>query len=209
MSAENTMSEKSPTVEIVEGLARVHVEDALRVLYEAFANKFRIGFRNAEDLVRLFRGSVDRDSCLTAIVDGRLSGILAIETRERNFYELGTSALLTTFWPPKTARVVFNLCILKLGDTIAPDEFKVDSIAVDSASRGLGAGTALMLKAEEKARSLGKLNMSLHVLGDNTGAIRLYQRLGYTITQTERGFLVRLAVGSDEVHKMKKPLGDM
>ena len=37
------MSEKSPTVEIVDGLAREHVEDALRVLYEAFANKFRIG----------------------------------------------------------------------------------------------------------------------------------------------------------------------
>ena len=202
------MSVKTPAVEIVEGLPREHVDDALRVIYEAFANKFRIGFSNADDLVRLFRGSVDRESCLTAIVDGRLSGILAIKTNERNFYELGTSALFTTFWPPKTARVVFNLGLLTLGDSIANDEFKVDSIAVDSTSRGLGTGTALMLKAEEKARSRGKLNMSLQVLGDNTGAIRLYQRLGYTITRTERGFLVRLAVGSDEIHTMKKPLGD-
>ena len=202
------MSVKTPAVEIVEGLPRGHVDDALRVLYEAFANKFRIGFSNADDLVRLFRASVDTNSCLTAIVNGRLSGILAIKTKERNFYELGTSALFTTFWPPKTARVVFNLGLLTLGDSIASDEFKVDSIAVNSASRGLSTGTALMLKAEEKARSLGKRNMSLQVLGDNTGAIRLYQRLGYTITRTERGFLVRLAVGSDEIHTMKKPVGD-
>ena len=195
-------------VEIIEGLAREHVDDALGVLYQAFANKFRIGFRDAEDLVRLFRDSVDRDSCLTAIVEGRLSGILAVKTEEHNFYELKTSALFATFWPPKTLRVLFNLCILKLGDSIGRDEFKVDSIAVDSTSRGMGIGGALMLKAEEKARSSGKSKMTLDVLGDNFGAIRLYERLGYKITHTERGFLVRLAVKSDEVHRMEKPLGD-
>ena len=200
------MSGNTPTVEIVEGVAPEHVNDALRVLYEAFARKFRIGFRNDDDFIRIFKGSVDRDSSLSAIVDGRLSGILAYKTRESNFYEVKTYPLLTTFWPPKTARVIFNLCILKLGDSTARDEFKVDSIAVDSASRGLGTGTALMMKAEEKARSLGKTNMSLHVVGENMGAIRLYQRLGYTITRTERGFMVRLAVGSDEIHTMEKPL---
>ena len=206
MSAEDTMSGKTPAVKIVEGVAPEHVNDALGVLFEAFARKFRIGFRNDDDFIRIFKGSVDRDSSLSAIVDGRLSGILAFKTRESNFYEVKTSPLLTTFWPPKTARVIFNLCILKLGDSTARDEFKVDSIAVNSASRGTGTGTSLMLKAEEKARSLGKRNMSLHVVGENTGAVRLYQRLGYTITRTERGFMVRLAVGSDEIHTMEKPL---
>ena len=200
------MSVKTPAVEIVEGVAREHVDEALGLLYEAFARKFRIGFRNAEDLVRLFRGSVDRDSCLTATVDGRLLGVLAFKTKESNFYGLKTSTLFTTFWPHKTIRVLFNLGILKLGDSISRDEFKVDSIAVDAASRGMGTGTALMLKAEEKAKSCGKPNMSLHVVGENVGAIRLYQHLGYRTTRTERGFMVRLAIGSDEIHKMEKPL---
>ena len=75
-----------PTVEIVDGLAKEHVDDVLRVTYEAFVKKFRVGFRNAEDLLRLFRNSVDRNSCLTAIVDGRLSGILAVKTKEHKFY---------------------------------------------------------------------------------------------------------------------------
>ena len=196
----------TPEVEIVDGLAREHVDDALSILFEAFARKFRIGFRNDEDFIRVFKSSVDRDSSLTAVLDGGLTGILAFKTRESNFYETRSSTLLTSFWPPKTVRVLFNLCILKLGDSTASDEFKVDSIAVNSASRGLGAGTSLMLKAEEKARSLGKTNMSLHVVGENTGAIRLYQRLGYTITRTERGFMVRLAIGSDEIHTMEKSL---
>ena len=187
-------------------MAGQHVEQALRVTHQGFAEKFRIGFRNAEDFVQLFKDSVDRDSCLTVIVDGRLSGILAAKTKVRKFYALKNSTLFTTFWPPKTVRVLFNLSLLAWGDSITPDEFKVDTIAVDPTFRSLGIGSALMLKAEEKAKSRGKLKMCLDVLGENMGAIRLYQRLGYRTTHTERGFLVRLATTAEEMHRMEKPL---
>ena len=48
--------------------------------------------------------------------------------------------------------------------------------------------------------------MALFVLGDNDGAIRLYERQGYVRTKQERGRLVRLAVGSESVWRMEKPL---
>ena len=190
-------------------MAERHVEQALRVTHHGFAEKFRIGFRNAEDFVRLFKDSVDRDSCLTAIVDGRASGILAAKTKERKFYELKNSTLFTTFWPLRTALVLFNLVLLTqiLGDSVERDEFEVDTIAVDPTLRGLGIGSALMLKAEEVAKSRGKLKTSLHVISKNTGAIRLYERLGYKTTLTKQGFLVRLALKSEAVHRMEKPLG--
>ncbi len=196
-------------VEIVDGLAKEHVDDALRVTYEAFAKKFRIGFRNAEDFVRLFRGSVDRGSCITGIVDGRLLGILAVKTKNRTFYNLGIRSLLTTFDPLKTMRVLFNLGLLSLEDSVKADEFKVETIAVAPDFRGMGIGSALMMKAEEQARSLGMRKMTLDVICENTGAIRLYERLGYKIIRTEKGFLVRLAAKSEAVHRMEKPLGDM
>ena len=196
-------------VEIVDGLAKEHVDDALRVTYEAFAKKFRIGFRNAEDMVQLFKDSVDRGSCITGIVDGRLSGILAVKTKNRTFYNLGIRPLLTTFDPLKTMRVLFNLGLLSLEDSVKADEFKVETIAVDPASRGMGIGSALMMKAEEQARSLGMRKMTLDVICENTGAIRLYEQLGYRITRTEKGFLVRLAAKSEAVHRMEKPLEDM
>lgn len=35
--------------------------------------------------LRLFRDSVDTTSCLSAVVDGRLAGILTIQTADREF----------------------------------------------------------------------------------------------------------------------------
>ena len=54
---------------------------------------------------------------------------------------------------------------------------------------------------------MGKRTMSLGVIGENVVAIRLYERLGYRTTQTWDGYVVRLATGSDEVHRMEKHFG--
>ena len=103
--------------------------------------------------------------------------------------------------------MLFNLILLDIEDAVAPDELHIDVLAVVPSSRGMGIGTALMLKAEEKAESTDKRTMSLGVIAENEGAIRLYERLGYTTTRTWRGFLVRLAARSEEVWRMEKPVG--
>ena len=193
-------------VKVVEGIDEMHVEAALRVAHDAFAEKFRIGFRNADDLVRLFRDSVDPTSCISATVDGQFAGFLAFQTSGREFYHLNPMAAFTRFSPLRAARVLINLVLLAY--RVRPDEFIVDSLAVGRSARGMGVGTALMRRAEAKARSMGKRTMSLGVIGENDGAIRLYERLGYRTTRTSRGFLVRLAAGSVEVHRMEKPVAD-
>ena len=66
-------------VAIVEGIEAEFVDDALRVAYDAFAKKFRLGFRDADDLIRLFRDSADTTSCFSATVDGRFAGILTFK----------------------------------------------------------------------------------------------------------------------------------
>ena len=64
-------------VQIVEGVDREYVDDALCITYDAFAKKFRIGFRNADDFIRLFRDSVDAGELLSSpLVDGELIGCL-------------------------------------------------------------------------------------------------------------------------------------
>ena len=103
-------------------------------------------------------------------------------------------------------RVMFNLALLVHG-SVRRDEFIVDTLVVDGSCRGMGVGTALMNRAEDKAKSMGKRVMSLWVIGENEGAIRLYERLGYETTQTSRGFFVRLAVGDSEARRMEKPIG--
>ena len=194
-------------VKITEGIDRDSVGDALRLNYDAFAKKFRIGFRNADDLVRLFGDSVDTYNCFSAMVDGELSGILVFQTAGREFYHLSTKTLFTKFSPVRALLMLFNLTLLAFEDSVKPDEFKIDSLAVDPSLRGMGVGTALMQKAEEKAEATGKRTMSLGVIAENEGAIRLYERLGYRTTRTWRGFFVRLAAGSVEARRMEKPVG--
>ena len=194
-------------VQIVEGVDREYVDDALCITYDAFAKKFRIGFRNADDFIRLFRDSVDPENCLFAIVDGELSGVLAFQMTGHEFYQLNLRTAFENFSPFRAGLVIFNLILLAFEDAVGADEFHIDLVAVGPSSRGMGIGTALMLKAEEKAESTGKHTMSLGVIAENEGAIRLYERLGYRTTRTWRGFLVRLAARSEEVRRMEKSIG--
>lgn len=191
-------------VAIVEGIEAESVDDALRVAYDAFAKKFRLGFRHADDLIRLFRDSVDTTSCFSATVDGRFAGILTFRSGSREFFRLSLTALFLRFTPVRAFRMLGNLLLLSEG--VGPDELIVETLAVDPSIRGLGIGTALMQAAEAKARDMGKHTMSLGVITENEGAIRLYQRLGYTTTKTWDGYLVRLVAGSAAVHRMEKAL---
>lgn len=194
-------SETAP-IEISEGIADARIEDALRIAYDAFASKFRVGFRSADDLTRLFRDSVNASACLSATADGRLAGILLMHTTEREFFRLRTCPLFARFSPMRALRILCNLLLLHEG--AKPGVFTVDALAVHPSFRGRGVGTALLERAEEAARSQGKTTMALGVLGGNRGAIRLYERHGYRTARVHRGALVKLATGSPEVRRMEK-----
>ena len=194
-----------PSVTTVKGIAEGYVHQALRLSFDAFAKKFRLGFRDADDLIRLFGDSLDTTSCFSATVDGRFAGILTFRSGSREFYRLSLAALFSRFTPVRALRMLGNLLLLSEG--VGPHEFIVETLAVDPEFRGLGIGTALMQAAEAKARTMGKRTMSLGVITENHGAIRLYQRLGYTTTRTWNDFLVRLVSGSTAVHRMEKSLG--
>ena len=190
-------------IQIVDGIADEHINDALRVAYGAFAKKFRIGFRNADDMIKLFQDSLDHTRCYSAEVEGRLLGFLAFKTDSREFFLLNPVAVFARFWPWQAIRILFNLLLLA-GRGASFDEFVVDVVAVSEASRGLGLGTALMERAEDRAREMGKRRMTLQVIGENAGAIRLYERLGFRTVRAQGGFLVRLAAQTSEVRTMEK-----
>ena len=55
-------------------------------------------------------------------------------------------------------------------------------IEVDEAYRGKGFGSQAMSALEEKLKKRGIKSLLLHVFGYNQDALRLYQRLGFEIT---------------------------
>ncbi len=59
------------------------------------------------------------------------------------------------------------------------DEGEFRMLAVDPDARGTGAGTALAVHCEERAREHGAVGMALSSLAEMTDAHRIYRRLGY------------------------------
>lgn len=63
------------------------------------------------------------------------------------------------------------------------DEWYIDTVSVDAAFQGNGIGTALLHHAEKVVSAKGGGKLSLNVDTGKEAAIRLYQRLGYTISE--------------------------
>ncbi len=57
----------------------------------------------------------------------------------------------------------------------------INALAVFPGHRGSGTGTQLLTGAEQLAKQNGYKAVSIQVYGQNDGAVRLYQRLGYEL----------------------------
>ncbi len=193
-------------VRIAHTLEGRHVNRALSIFYEAFADKFRIGFSNEDQVRRLFHDSINPDNCIVALQGDELLGILTHQTTRGEFFQLRLGALFGRFWPWRALRMLLNL--LLLNESAKPDEFIVSTISVSSDARGLGVGTKLMNAAEDLAKESGKNFMSLGVIGKNEAARRLYERLGYRVTASQHGRLIHWVTGDDVAHRMEKALSD-
>lgn len=56
------------------------------------------------------------------------------------------------------------------------------NIEVNEERRGRGYGTATLAALEQRMRAQGAVRLALHVFGFNQSAQRLYQRMGYEVT---------------------------
>lgn len=63
------------------------------------------------------------------------------------------------------------------------DEYYIDTICVAKEARGLGIGTMLLQFAEENGHELGYKKLALNVEHEKADARRLYERMGYTVTE--------------------------
>lgn len=64
-----------------------------------------------------------------------------------------------------------------------PDEYYIDTICVAANARGLGIGTKLLHFSEQNAKKLGYQKLSLNVELEKLNARRLYERMGFVVTE--------------------------
>ncbi len=65
----------------------------------------------------------------------------------------------------------------------------LDDISVSEAFRSQGIGSALIKKAESYAAEINAAYIALHVESSNTSALKLYERLGYSVRRNEENRL--------------------
>lgn len=80
-------------------------------------------------------------------------------------------------------RSVYKNPALTLDREAGEDEFYIDTVVVAPAFANQGIGTALMGAVEEWAQCLHYNKLALNVYHENERAYRLYQRLGYTVSE--------------------------
>ena len=64
-------------------------------------------------------------------------------------------------------------------DPLDPDRAHIRMLGIDPAAQGRGAGRALMLACEARARAAGKARITLHTTERMQAAQRMYASLGY------------------------------
>lgn len=87
--------------------------------------------------------------------------------------------------------------LIKVGSVIgmvSNEEYHVSNVAIYPEYRGMGIGTKIMSAVEEEAKKSGAAWAVLDVEVENTDAIRLYSRLGYSVVRESS---VRLRKGKE------------
>ena len=75
-----------------------------------------------------------------------------------------------------------------VGAMLALDEGQITNVAVHPDFRRRGLGAKLLEELDEVARARGLVQISLEVRVSNEAAIALYERSGYAVAGTRRGF---------------------
>jgi ribosomal protein S18 acetylase RimI-like enzyme len=121
------------------------------------------------------------------IRDGRWSAAEAMDESAKEYAELLPNGLKTpdhylyTVVDERDDRPVGMLWYAVRPGPKGPTAFIYD-IRMHEDARGQGHGTQTLAALEEEAKARGVTSISLHVFGHNEGAFRLYQRVGYRVT---------------------------
>jgi [ribosomal protein S18]-alanine N-acetyltransferase len=124
--------------------------------------------------------------------DRDLDGVLAVEaesftnpwTRQMYAWELQNRSVSHIYVVRTAAEPVVGFCAFWL----VVDEIHINNLALRPAFRGHGIGTMLLRRVLTEARRLGARRATLEVRASNTGARRLYERMGFYVAATRPNY---------------------
>ena len=138
-------------------------------------------------------------------VDDDIVGMaLGYSYRQRKQEEERTGELVVKYLEGSSHEELPNPRVAEITEKIEENEYYFMYLAVYPKFRRLGIGTKLFAVIEEEARKTGYNRVVFDVETDNTEAIKLYERLGYSIVS--RSPVVETSVKNFEFFKMGKDI---
>ncbi len=129
---------------------------------------------------------------------------LGYSYRQRKQEEERTGELVVKYLEGSSHEELPNPRVAEITEKIEENEYYFMYLAVYPKFRRLGIGTKLFAVIEEEARKTGYNRVVFDVETDNTEAIKLYERLGYSIVS--RSPVVETSAKNFEFFKMGKDI---
>ncbi|MCP4694411.1 MAG: GNAT family N-acetyltransferase [Desulfobacterales bacterium] len=156
---------------------------AARIYMEALKSELSPVLGDAERAMQFLARTLSPEYCLTAFCDGKLVGVLGVQTAEGGFWSPGLKSLVEEYG---AIGGLYRLCgLYLLHHQVEPGEWCADGVAVAGEMRGKGVGTGLFGILEKTAAAKGCREISLEVTDVNQRAKALYERLGFIETARE------------------------
>jgi ribosomal protein S18 acetylase RimI-like enzyme len=130
-----------------------------------------------KELIGLFKCEGNRHTYLNTVVaqiDGSVAGVMVLYSGKQ---AIALDANLVHWLRSKTGEQI------DIPPEAHIDEFYIDTVCVHPDFRGQGMGTLLLEHAEKIAQEAGFDKLTLNVEEEKEAAIRLYERIGYRVTE--------------------------
>lgn len=198
---------KSIMITLQKGLPAELKSSAADLFLNAFGSKFFPILGDREKTKNLIECSMNPNNCISALENGDLLGIIAIQEKGKCFVDISFDNVKSRYGLVKgiIKAVLLSLFIHKTDD----NEMHIECIAVADSAQGKGIGTRLLNELCSLASNGGIQKVTLEVINTNTKAMSLYRRLGFHVEKKSNMWPINKIIGwpFNEVFKMSKSIG--
>ena len=150
---------------------------AVELYFNSLKEKLEPILGSDERAKKLLAKSVAADQCIAAVHEGKIIGILGVQTKDGGFVNPSLKTMTSIYG--KIGGVIRLAGLALLYHHTKTGEVYVDGVAVHPAMRGKGIGTKLLEVLESKALEKQMKVITLDVIDTNPKAKALYKRLGF------------------------------
>lgn len=180
-------------------------EQAALLYDEAFGSKLCIAIPDPATRRDILAKGINPEFCFAAFRDGIMVGIAGFKTPEGSLTgSISIRLLLESLGIWRSLRAIVVLLLFRR--SLASNQLLMDGIGVSALDRGRGIGSRLLNALLVHAKRDGFKTVRLDVIDTNPAARRLYERIGFVETKTERFLYLKWLLGFSAASCMVKDL---